>query len=184
MAAQQTHRGVGFFTEDKAAEQAIKGLESSGFPMEQVSVLAKQLESDVVASGAKTGHQIQGQDLNNPNRLPETALTTAFWGSLLVGLTSLSIPGAGAVIAAGSVGAAFATVAAGQGAGAAASFSLEGKLQSLGIPQQQAAAFSDRLINGDYMVIVDGHSEDLDRAESVLTDHDIQAWDVYGIPED
>lgn len=184
MIEQRTHRGIGFFPKEEQAEQAIRALQSSGFPMGQISILAKQLADDVVAGGAKTGSEVEGQDINDSKRLPENALTWGFWGGLLGGLTGLGmIPGAGAVIAAGSVGAALATLAVGQGAGALATSNLKAGLRSLGVPEDQAGAFSDRLIGGDFLVIVDGSQEEVSRAESVLADHSIQTWDVYPMPQ-
>ena len=184
MAEQRTHRGIGFFPEEEQAEKAVRALESSGFPMDQVSIVAKQLEKDTVAGGAKTGHQVQGQDINASRRLPEQANTGALWGGLLGGLSAFAIPGGlGAVLAVGSAGAAFAGVMAGQGAGALATQNLKEGLKSLGIPDEKVGGFSDRLINQDFMVIVDGAQPELTRAESALTEHNIQAWDIYAVPQ-
>ncbi|WP_035984686.1 hypothetical protein [Leptolyngbya sp. KIOST-1] len=185
MAEQHTHRGIGFFSGENQAEKAIRALKSSGFSMDQVSILAKQLTEDTVAGGAKTGHQVQGQDINDSKRLPEQANTGAFWGGLLGGLSAFAIPGGlGAVLAAGSVGAAFSGVMAGQGAGALATQNLKEGLKSLGVPQEKVGGFSDRLINQNFMVIIDGSQAELQQAESALTDHNIQAWDVYSVPQD
>lgn len=182
MATQCTQRGIGFFSEEQQAEQAIRALESANFPMDQVSIIAKQLENDVVAQGATTGHQLQGQDVNDPLKRPEQANASAFWGGLVGGLSAIAFPGAGTVFAVGAVGTALATVAAGQGAGAAASLNLERGLKSLGVPEQRAGSLSDRLINGDFMVVVDSDDQEIKQASSVLTNQDIQAWDVYTMP--
>jgi hypothetical protein len=182
MTQQYTHRGIGFFSEEKNAEQALKALQSSDFPMDQVSVIAKQLEKDVVAGGATTGAKVQGQDINASKRLPEQAVTGAVWGGLVGGLSALAFPGAGTVFAVGAVGTALATAVAGQGAGAAATMNLKESLKSLGIPQDKTGAYSDRLINEDFMLMVDGDQEALNQAESVLMNKSIQAWDVYSMP--
>ncbi|MBE9158094.1 hypothetical protein IQ265_14840 [Nodosilinea sp. LEGE 06152] len=184
MTEQYTHRGIGFFPEEEQAEKAIRALESSGFPMEQVSIIAKQLEKDTVAGGATTGHQVQGQDINASRRLPEQANTGALWGGLLGGLSAFAIPGGlGAVLAVGSVGAAFAGVVAGQGAGALATQNLKEGLKSLGIPDEKVGGFSDRLINQDFMVIIEGSQAEINQVETALTDHDIQAWNIYPMPQ-
>jgi len=86
-------------------------------------------------------------------------------------------------VAAGSVGAAFAAMAAGQGAGAMATANLKDRLQSLGVPQAKAGAFSDRLVNADFMVVVDGSEAEVSQAESVLVDHNLQDWDIYPAAE-
>ncbi|MGG6242462.1 hypothetical protein ACQ4N7_27930 [Nodosilinea sp. AN01ver1] len=184
MAEQFTHRGIGFFPEEEQAEKAVRALESSGFPMVQVSIVAKQLEKDTVAGGAKTGHQVQGQDINASRRLPEQLNTGALWGGLLGGLSAFAIPGGlGAVLAAGSAGAAFAGVMAGQGAGALATQNLKEGLKSLGLPEEKVGGFSDRLINQDFMVVIDGSQAEINQVESALTDHNIQAWAIYPMPQ-
>ncbi|MBD2112612.1 MULTISPECIES: hypothetical protein [Cyanophyceae] len=183
MTAQLTYKGIGFFSKEDQAEQAVKALESSGFTMSQVSILAKQLKKDVVAGGATTGHRVKGQDINDSQRWPEDALTGALWGGLLGGLSSLAIPGAGAVIAVGSIGTAFLAVMAGQGAGAVATMNLKEGLQSLGIPQERVGAFSDRLLSSDFMVIADGTQEDLNQAAAIFQQQGIEDWDIYPTPE-
>jgi hypothetical protein len=150
--------------------------------MDQVSIVAKQLAQDEVAGGATTGHHVQGQDINDSQRRPEQALTGAFWGGLLGGLSTLAIPGAGAVLMTGSIGAAFAALMAGQGAGAVATMNLKRSLESLGVPQGKVGEFSDRLIHEDVMVIVDGSQGELRQAETILNEQAIQSWDVYDRP--
>ena len=80
-----TQRGIGFFSKEKQAEQAIRALETAQFPMDQVSIVAKELQQDTVAAGAQTGHTVQGQDVNNPKKRPEQANASAFWGGLVGG---------------------------------------------------------------------------------------------------
>lgn len=183
MATQCTQRGIGFFSKEKQAEQAVRALESSQFPMDQVSIVAKQLQEDVVAGGAEIGHKVQGQDVNDPLKRPEQANASAFWGGLVGGLSAIAFPGAaGSIFAVGAVGTALATVAAGQGAGAAASFNLAEGLESLGVPEDRSGNLSDRLINGDFMVVVDSNPAEMEQAAAVLTEQNIDNWDVYAMP--
>jgi uncharacterized membrane protein len=179
MTEQWTHRGIGFFSEEKQAEQAIRALESANFPLDRVSILAKQLTDDGVASGAKTSGQVGGQAINASERGPQNAVTAALWGGLVGGLASLALPGAGVVMAIGAVGGALATAVAGQGVGALATLNLKQGLQSLGIPQAQVGAISDRLLKEDFMVVVDGNTTELSQAEAVLTHQSIQDWHIY-----
>ncbi|MBD1874721.1 hypothetical protein H6F75_14625 [Nodosilinea sp. FACHB-131] len=183
MAAQLTHRGIGFFAQEDQAEQAAKALESTGFAMNQVSILAKQLKKDVVAGGATTGHRVKGQDINASQRWSEDALTGALWGGLLGGLSSLAIPGAGTVIAVGALGTAFLTVAAGQGAGAVATMNLKEGLKSLGLPEDQIGTACDRLLGEDFMVVIDGTQDEINQVEPLLIKHNIQAWGIYPKPQ-
>ena len=48
-----------------------------------------------------------------------------------------------------------------------------------GVSQEQAKAYSDRLSNGDYLVIIDGTDDEIHRAESILSVQGIQDWGVY-----
>jgi hypothetical protein len=41
---------------------------------------------------------------------------------------------------------------------------------------------SDRLINGDFMVVVDSNPEEMEQAAAVLTEQNIDNWDVYAMP--
>ncbi|MBD2032487.1 hypothetical protein H6F55_21105 [Phormidium sp. FACHB-322] len=151
--------------------------------MHQVSILAKQLKKDVVAGGATTGHRIKGQDINASQRWSEDALTGALWGGLLGGLSSLAIPGAGTVIAVGALGTAFLTVMAGQGVGAVATMNLKEGLKSLGLPEDQIGTACDRLLNEDFMVVIDGTQDQINQVEPLLTKHNIQVWGVYPKPQ-
>jgi outer membrane lipoprotein SlyB len=48
-----------------------------------------------------------------------------------------------------------------------------------GVSHEQAKAYSDRLSNGDYLVMIDGTDEEIHRAESILGGQGIQDWGVY-----
>ncbi len=98
----------------------------------------------------------------------------------MAGLSSLAIPGIGAVLAAGSAVAALAATVAGEGMSAAATGRVVKALQSMGIPQNKAEAYSDRLIQGRYVVLVEGSDPEIDQAAQVFSDRGIQEWGVYG----
>jgi hypothetical protein len=56
-------------------------------------------------------------------------------------------------------------------------------LTDLGIPEKQARVYSDRLHQGDYLVIVDGTEDEIGRAEGIFSDRGIQDWSVYNSPQ-
>ena len=99
-------------------------------------------------------------------------------GGLLVGLGALAIPGIGPVVAGGAVATALATTAAGGVIGAAAG-GITGGLVGLGIPENRARVYNDRLNRGDYLVIVDGTDEEVRHAEAILKRHGIQEFDTF-----
>jgi hypothetical protein len=99
-------------------------------------------------------------------------------GGLLVGLGALAIPGIGPVILGGAAATALATTLTGGAIGAAAG-SVVGGLVGLGIPENRAKEYSDRLNRGDYLVIVDGTQNEIDRAATILKRQHIENFDIF-----
>jgi hypothetical protein len=99
-----------------------------------------------------------------------------------VGLGAIAIPGIGPVMLAGATATALATTLSGTAIGAVAG-GLIGALIGLGIPEDRARVYSDRVSRGDYLVMVEGTDEDVRRAEAVLGRRGIQEWGVYDIPD-
>jgi len=191
METQQYKRAVGVFRSREEAEDALNALRSSGFSMNRVSVLAKD---------TNRSEEIAGVDVQNRNEFRETnrvedrsdnesqegagigAVTgTALGGlgGLLVGLEALIIPGAGPFLAAGTV----ATTLAGAGIGAAAG-AIVGALTGLGIPEEDAKAYSKQISQGDYLVMLEGTDEEINRAGLILRDRGIHDWSVYTMSGD
>jgi hypothetical protein len=98
-------------------------------------------------------------------------------GALVAGLGALTIPGLGSVVLVGAQAALAGTLAGGfYGAGAGG---IIGAVIGNGVSHEQAKAYSDRLSNGDYLVMIDGTDEEIHRAESILGGQGIQDWGVY-----
>ena len=182
MAISLNRRAVGVFSSRHDAEHALNELHSSGFPMHKVSIIARDAD--------KKG-DIAGVDVsdNVGNKADEGAATGAVTGGilggatgLLVGLGALAIPGVGPVILAGEIATALATTLAGSAIGAAAG-GLLGALLGLGIPEEQARVYNERVSKGDYLVIVDGDQNEIARAEAILTDRGIQHFGIYDRPD-
>lgn len=184
MALGNNRRAVGVFSSYRAAESALQDLKSSGFPMDRVSVIAKDAD--------KNKEQIAGADVKDArgNKADEGAATGAIAGGtlggltgLLVGLGALAIPGIGPVMLAGATATAIATTLSGTAIGAAAG-GLLGGLIGLGIPEEQAKVYNDRVSRGDYLVIVDGSNDEIARAETILLRHNIEDWGIYDSTHD
>lgn len=97
-------------------------------------------------------------------------------GGLLVGLGSLVVPGAGPFLADGTI----ATTLAGAGIGAAAG-GIIGALTGLGIPEEEAKSYGDRISQGDYLVMVEGFGDEIERAGSILRNRGVRDWKTYNI---
>ena len=100
---------------------------------------------------------------------------------LLIGLGTLAIPGIGPVMLAGAVATAIATTLAGGAIGAAVG-GLIGSLVGLGIPEHRAQIYHDYVVDGDYLVIVDGTEAEILRAETIFKHKGMREWEVYNSP--
>lgn len=177
----QQKRAVGVFSNYRDTETALNELRNSGFPMDRVSV---------VAQDAERGDDIAGADVSNKvgNKADEGAKAGAITGGtlggltgLLVGLGALAIPGIGPVMLAGATATAIATTLSGGAIGAAAG-GLLGALIGLGIPEDRARVYNDRVSQGHYLVMVDGNQDEVNRAEAILSHRGIQEWGIYDAP--
>lgn len=179
MALGQQMRAVGVFPNRQAVEVALDALKESGFSMNKVSVVAKddsnrvdQLNnadvSDPVAAQAKGGGAVGAV----------TGTAIGGLSGLLVGLSTIAIPGVGPVITAGTLGTLLATTLAGSGIGAV-SGELAGAFAGVGIPNERANIYGDRVAKGDYVVMVEGSEAEIRRAESILDSQGIEDWGVY-----
>ena len=171
MVLSQHKRTIGIFSSRQEARDALKQLKTSGFPMAQVSLFTKdsdrnqQLSNDEVMSGlvnqarqgATTG-SVQG--LVTGNKLGGVA-------GLLLGVSTLAIPGIGHAILAASAGTVI-TFALSSGTIGAASGALIGGLIGLGVTEAQVKSQGEFVPQGDYLLVVEGTDNDIYRAESIL----------------
>ncbi len=175
----QYQRAVGVFKTRTEAERVIDELNAAGINMERVSVVAK--DADQVA-GVDTG--LDKEDTGNHSE--EGAATGALTGGaiggiggLLVGLGVLAIPGIGPILLAGAEATAIATTLAGTAIGAAAG-GLVGALIGLGIPEERAKVYNDRVTAGEYLVMVNSAGADITTAEAIMKRHNVEEFEIYG----
>jgi uncharacterized membrane protein len=174
-------RAVGVFSTAREAEDALKELRDAGFPMGHVSVIAKDADrmSGVGDTDVRDAHGNQAGEGATAGAVTGGALGGLT--GLLVGLGALAIPGIGPVMLAGATATALATTASGAAIGAAAG-GLLGALVGLGIPEDRARVYNDRVSRGEYLVMVDGTEDEIRHAEAVLSRRGIQEWGIYDAP--
>ncbi|BAZ46129.1 multi-sensor signal transduction histidine kinase [Chondrocystis sp. NIES-4102] len=174
----QNKSAYGLFYSRDEAESTIRELKEAGYNMDQVSVIAKNAD------------QVAGYDTTAGvgNKADEGATTGAVTGGtlggltgLLVGLGTLAIPGIGPILLAGAGATALATTLAGAGIGAVAG-GLVGALAGLGIPEERAKIYSDRVKSGSYLVMVSGTASEVDHAASIMKRHGVEELDIYDAP--
>lgn len=169
-------RACGLFSSREDADQALTELKSSGFPMDKISVVARDAGESV--GEVETSDRVGDKNVGTPAGAIGETLTNASLGSFLVGLGSLAIPGIGPIIAAGSLGAALVAGTASTGVAVAAFDGLVKALTEFGIPEETARIYTDRLVAGDYLVVVEGTEEDISRAQGIFSSRGIKNWGV------
>lgn len=180
MVVSSERRAFGVFSSRQEAEGALNELKASGFPMDKVSLIARDAEQSQELGGVEVSSQIGNKNVGGATGIVGEVATDSALGAVLVGIGSLAIPGIGPIIAAGSVATALAATVASTGIEAATIGGLVKALAAdLGISEEQARVYSDRLHQGNYLVIVDGTEDEINRAEAIFSDRGIQDWSAY-----
>ncbi|AFY58832.1 conserved domain protein, TIGR02271+C111 [Rivularia sp. PCC 7116] len=171
-------RAAGLFYSREEAEAAVRGLRDAGFNQDRISVIARDADK---LDGVETTEDVG-------NKADEGAAAGALTGGalggitgLLVGLGALAIPGIGPIIFAGAEATAIATTLAG-GAIGAATGGLVGALIGLGIPEEKAKVYSDRVSGGSFLVMVTGTEAEVKRAEVIMQRSGVEEFGIYNAP--
>jgi hypothetical protein len=173
MTSHNLKHAIGIFSNRRDAEQALAELKNKGFPMHKLSVITKSSGDD---------DSLDHQSVQQPSMTrAEGAKIGAITGSigvgslaLIVGLSSLLIPGIGQALAVESLLATF------LGSGIAATAGgLYGAFQGWLVPEEQAKIYSDRLNQGDLLIIIEAVENEILIAESVFKYWGIRTWRIY-----
>jgi len=101
---------------------------------------------------------------------------------LLVGMGTIAIPGVGPIMLSGAIATVVASTLAGTGIGIVTG-GLLGALIGLGIPERDARHYHDRIMRGEYLLVVDGSESDIARVEQILHHRRMNAYNVYDVPD-
>ena len=151
---------VGVYDTLSQAEDAVRTLSEAGFPIQQVSIVARDLTSERQINGLVTAGDVATQGLS----------TGAWLGGLfglLVGAAFIWVPGFGPLIVAGPLAAAIAGGIEGAVAGAAGG-GLLGALIGWGVSRDQVLKYEERLRGGQYLLVAHGTDDEVARAGDVL----------------
>lgn len=178
MVVEQSRRAVGVLTTSEDAEYALQELSDSGFSMQKVGVLAKESSSDNRHGYVKT-------ESHGATNAPESTINCAGTGTalqggcgFLVGFGTLAISGVGPTSATGTQGTVIDDILARKSVKSFADSWVK-VLAGLGIPEQRASIYSDRVCRGNYVVMVEGTNEEIAQAEPLLTKLGIEDWRIY-----
>lgn len=176
----QQKRAIGILSNHEDTEGSLNALHSAGFPMNKISVIGRDINADAETPGnVEVSDRLGNTKVNTTSGVVGDTATMSATGFTLLGLTSLALPGIGVILAAGSFAAALAATVASTGAAAVASNNLIKALAQMGIPDAQARIYSDRLQQGNYLVMVEGTEAEIHQAEAVLREHNVTEWGTY-----
>ena len=171
-------RSIGLFYSRDEAEAALRALKDDGFDMNRVNVIAKDADQVTKSAGVETAYDEGNNAAEGAGAGATSGAVLGGIGGLLLGLGTLAIPGVGPIIVAGEAASTIASTLAGAGIGAAAG-GIIGGLVGLGIPEDKAKIYSDRVSSGSYLIMVNGTDDDITRAERVLKNSGIEEYGVY-----
>lgn len=171
-------RSVGLFYSRDEAEAALRALKDDGFDMNRVNVIAKDADKVTKSAGVETAYDEGNNAAEGAGAGATSGAVLGGIGGLLLGLGTLAIPGVGPIIVAGEAASTIASTLAGAGIGAATG-GIIGGLVGLGIPEDKAKIYSDRVSSGSYLIMVNGTDDDISRAEKILRNSGIEDYDVY-----
>ena len=184
MVSTQPICAVGLLPKRRDTESALNELINSGFSLENIGVLAKDLSRE--AQRGNTERERMAQVVEQPQQGAVTGVVHGTdrggIGGLLIGLGTLAIAGVGTVVEAGLGGTTLANIPPGKGIGAFAE-TWSGALTGKGIPEAQASIYGDRVSHGDYLVMLEGTDQDIANAEQILSKSGIQEWAVYNVSQ-
>ncbi|MFB2919032.1 hypothetical protein [Aerosakkonema funiforme] len=177
MALSPYQRAFGVFANPQDIRNALNELEAAGFPMGQISAIAKDPERQTVEVREVSGNKAQeGTTIG--------AIAGATVGGsvgLAVGLaTAAALPGIGPVVLFGAAATALATTLTGGIMGATAG-SLIGALVGWGMPEEQATVYRDRIYQGDYLIMIEGSEADIRQVEAVFSRWNVQEFRIYDL---
>lgn len=175
---------LGVFDYEDDAKDAIEELKAAGFDTKNISLVmhdTRRGESIAHDTGIHvTGGAVAG------------ATTGAFVGGLaglLIGVGAITIPGVGALLIGGPLAAALgltgaaATTVSGAATGAIAG-GLLGALLGLGLPEDDAKLYEQRVREGAILVAVPASYDTAEEAMDILEDHDATDIKVAGTKRD
>jgi uncharacterized membrane protein len=151
---------VAIYPTHTAAEEAIKGLQKSGFDMKKLSIVGRDYHTDEHVVGY----------YNVGDRMKVWGKAGAFWGGLwglLFGSAFFWIPGLGPLLVAGPL--VNSIVGALEGVTVVGGLSVLGAgLYNLGIPKDSVLRYETVLGNDKFLLIAHGSLEDTLQAKEIL----------------
>ena len=162
---------VAVYKTHEQAEAAVKELQSLAFNMKNLSIVARDFQTDQHVVGY----------YNTGNRMRSWGATGAFWGgiwSLFFGGVFLTIPVIGPVMVLGHLAAM--VVAAVEGAILVGGVSALGAaLFSIGIPKDSVIQYEQAVKTDGFLVVAHGSADEMARSKTILESNNPTRIDLH-----
>ncbi|MBD2727403.1 hypothetical protein H6G96_13945 [Nostoc sp. FACHB-892] len=178
MTLEKERTTVGVFASCSDTQLVLQELNASNFPMQKVSVIARNAEEKSDIAGVQLKERTSNTSFEDANGGITTSTLGDITDGLLTGLVLSVIPNIGRVMLAGAEATAIATTLAGDEVNTVAS-GLPSVLLALRIPKEQVQGYSDLVCKGYYLVIVTGIDIEIRVAKRIFNRRDIQQWSIY-----
>jgi hypothetical protein len=162
---------IGIYSNMAQAEDAVQLLDKGGFPIEQISVVAQDLESEKQVHGyVTTGDLAKG------------GATTGAWVGglfgLLIGAAFIWVPSFGPLLIAGPLAAMLLGGIEGTLAGATGG-GLLGALVGWGVSDKHILKYEEHVKGGKYLVIAHGTNNQVLMAREILGRTDVEEVNIH-----
>lgn len=171
---------LGLFENRTDVEQMIERLRDEGFNPEEMSIVMRNRE-EAEEIESNTGADVVGGAASG-------ATTGAIIGGLAGLVSAIAIPGIGAFFIGGPLAAALglsgaaASTVSGAATGAVAG-GLIGALTGLGLSEDEASEYENRIKEGAIFVAVPASDEDQERVKNIFSDYDASDIRVVSVSE-
>lgn len=166
-------RAIGRFSQRMQMESALRALQQTGFPMHRLSIAVR--EPDHVASEPQSNALAADQNCNSDST-NESAHPLQGASSVLSGLNRVPIPTIGNLLMIGSDSYRLMNAVYEQRVHTVAE-----ALQQLGLATESVPLYERHLLEGAYLVTLQGDNQDVLQAASVLGQHGMRDWGVYDL---
>ncbi len=176
-----THTILGIFADRANAEEAINHLEEDGYNPKNISIVMKD-SGERTELENNTGANVAGGALSG-------ATTGAVVGGIAGLLAGTVMPVLGGLLIAGPIGAALgftgaaATTVSGAATGAVAG-GLLGALMGLGVPEETARVYEDRVNEGGILIAVPANEDRVEDVKDILEEFDAEDVQVVSTKEE
>ncbi len=151
---------VAVFASHEKAEAAVRELQTSGFDMKKLSIVAKDYHTEEHV----VGYYNAGERMAYWGKLG--ALWGGFWG-MLFGSAFFWVPGVGPLLVAGPL--VMWIIGALEGAAVTGGLTALGAgLYSIGIPKNSVVQYETEVKNGKLVLVAHGTIEEVERAKNIL----------------